>query len=128
MKAFSPIELVSILYKSYVEKYFTETFNKVVILKIPANTVNKIHATLENGLFKNEIDIMLCYEHFIHVEHVYNYIKIYMSPDNMYAYVIINRDAMNQLQYVYNCIPYDVKDCVERFMQNTHSNFVDYVI
>lgn len=128
MRTFSPIQLFSILYKLYVEKYFTETFNKLVILKIPANTVNQISATLETGLFKNEIDVKLCYEHFAHVEQIYNYIKIYISQDNMYSYVTINRDAMNQLQCVYDCISHDVKDCVERFVQNTHNNFVDYVI
>lgn len=128
MRTFSPIQLFSILYKLYVEKYFTETFNKLVILKIPANTVNQISATLETGLFKNEIDVKLCYEHFAHVEQIYNYIKIYISQDNMYSYVVINRDAMNQLQCVYDCVSHDVKDCVERFIQNTHSNFVDYVI
>ena len=128
MNTFSPIELVSILYKSYVEKYFTETFNKLVILKIPAITVNQINAALENGLFKHEIDIMLCYEHFVYVEQIYNYIKIYVSPDNMYTYVTINRDAMNQLQYVYDCIQHDVKNCVYTFIQNTNGNFVDYVI
>lgn len=128
MRTFSPIQLFSILYKLYVEKYFTETFNKLVILKIPANTVNQISATLETGLFKNEIDVKLCYEHFAHVEQIYNYIKIYISQDNMYSYVTINRDAMNQLQCVYDCISHDVKDCVERFIQNTHNNFVDYVI
>lgn len=128
MRTFSPIQLFSILYKLYVEKYFTETFNKLVILKIPANTVNQISATLETGLFKNEIDVKLCYEHFAHVEQIYNYIKIYISQDNMYSYVVINRDAMNQLQCIYDCVSHDVKDCVERFIQNTHSNFVDYVI
>lgn len=128
MRTFSPIQLFSILYKLYVEKYFTETFNKLVILKIPANTVNQINAALEKGLFKHEIDIMLCYEHFVYVEQIYNYIKIYVSPDNMYTYVTINRDAMNQLQCVYDCIPSDVKDCVNTFMKTTHSNFVDYVI
>ena len=128
MRTFSPIQLFSILYKLYVEKYFTETFNKLVILKIPANTVNQISATLETGLFKNEIDVKLCYEHFAHVEQIYNYIKIYISQDNMYSYVTINRDAMNQLQCIYDCISHDVKDCVERFIQNTHNNFVDYVI
>ncbi len=128
MRTFSPIQLFSILYKLYVEKYFTETFNKLVILKIPANTVNQISATLETGLFKHEIDVKLCYEHFAHVEQIYNYIKIYISQDNMYSYVTINRDAMNQLQCVYDCISHDIKDCVERFIQNTHSNFVDYVI
>ena len=128
MRTFSPIQLFSILYKLYVEKYFTETFNKLVILKIPANTVNQISATLETGLFKHEIDVKLCYEHFAHVEQIYNYIKIYISQDNMYSYVTINRDAMNQLQCVYDCISHDVKDCVERFIQNPHSNFVDYVI
>lgn len=128
MRTFSPIQLFSILYKLYVEKYFTETFNKLVILKIPANTVNQINAALEKSLFKHEIDIMLCYEHFVYVEQIYNYIKIYVSPDNMYTYVTINRDAMNQLQCVYDCIPSDVKDCVNTFMKTTHSNFVDYVI
>lgn len=128
MRTFSPIQLFSILYKLYVEKYFTETFNKLVILKIPANTVNQINAALETGLFKHEIDVKLCYEHFAHVEQIYNYIKIYISQDNMYSYVVINRDAMNQLQCVYDCIPHDIKDCVTEFMRTTHDNFVDYVI
>lgn len=128
MRTFSPIQLFSILYKLYVEKYFTETFNKLVILKIPANTVNQISATLEKSLFKHEIDVKLCYEHLAHVEQIYNYIKIYISQDNMYSYVVINRDAMNQLQCVYDCIPHDIKDCVTAFMRTTNDNFVDYVI
>lgn len=128
MRTFSPIQLFSILYKLYAEKYFAEKFSKLVILKIPANTVNQITAALEKSLFKHKIDIMLCYEHFAHVEQIYNYIKIYISQDNMYTYVTINRDAMNQLQCVYDCISHDVKDCVETFMQTTHDNFVDYVI
>ena len=51
------------------------------------NTANSIISILETGLFKNEIDVKLCYEHFAHVEQIYNYIKIYNKGDRQLWFI-----------------------------------------